>query len=283
MSHFNDALRAGVYRAFNRAGFRFLLATGAAGQATLRLRKLCRVRYEDAWIQEFPNGVLVEPRLRLKVLPEIERVVKDTCMYEYLPHAGDVVLDIGAGTGWQTLCFSRMVGGSGRVISVEAHPKTFGCLNRMCELNKLLNVSPIHCAVAAGGGNVLISDDEKHAQNSILNVKRGVSVPSATLDELFRSLRLSRIDLLKMNIEGAERIVLREMTEMIRRTCHVCIACHDFCADSGGPAEMRTKSEVVAFLEQNGFEVITRASDPRAWIRDYVYGRRRGSRCEASR
>ena len=268
-----------MYEALDRPLFRPVLAALATMQASWRLRKLCRVTYENAWIHEFPDGVLVEPRPRLRGLPEIERTVKDMWMYEYLPRVGDIVFDIGAGTGWETLFFSRSVGGSGRVISVEAHPRTFACLTETCRRNRLQNVTPINRAVMNNEGEVLISDDADFANNNVFWMKSGIPVPCVTLDGLFASSQLPRIDLLKMNIEGAERLALAGMTKAIRYTRRVSVACHDFVADQGGSQEMRSKAAVTAFLEENGFEISLRSSDPRPWIRDCVYGRNAHCRC----
>jgi hypothetical protein len=75
-----------------------------------------------------------------------------------------------------------------------------------------------------------------------------------------------------MNIEGAERLALPGMGAMLHKTKNICISCHDFLADEGGPNELRTKADVVAFLKQNGFVISLRESDGRSNVRDYVYG-----------
>ena len=41
---------------------------------------------------------------------------------------GDVVLDVGAHFGYFTLLFSRLVGESGRIVSLEPTPSTFAVL-----------------------------------------------------------------------------------------------------------------------------------------------------------
>jgi hypothetical protein len=75
-----------------------------------------------------------------------------------------------------------------------------------------------------------------------------------------------------MNIEGAEKLALSGMREMVQRTKHVCISCHDFLANEGGPDELRTKADVIRFLKHNGFAVVLRESDVRENVRDFVYG-----------
>jgi FkbM family methyltransferase len=195
-------------------------------------------------------------------------------MYQYLPSEGDTIVDVGANSGWETLFFSRSVGMSGRVISIEAHPRSFRCLSKMCEKNRLENVTLIQAAVADQEREVQLSDSYYHEANSIIGVRggSGIRVAGTTLDYIFRSLRLSRVDFLKMNIEGAERLALSGMGEMLQITKNVCISCHDFLADEGGPNELRTKADVITFLKQNGFAVLPPKSDGGCTIRDTVYG-----------
>jgi FkbM family methyltransferase len=191
-------------------------------------------------------------------------------MYQYLPKEGDTIVDVGAGTGWETLFFSRSVGISGRVISIEAHPKVFRCLSKMRAENRLENVTLVQAAVADQEGEVQLSDSPEHEANSIVGLVSGIPVACTTLDYIFRSLELSRVDFLKMNIEGAERLALSGMGEMLRKTKNVCIACHDFLADEGGRDELRTRADVIAFLKQSGFVVSLRESEG-DFLRNYVY------------
>jgi FkbM family methyltransferase len=147
----------------------------------------------------------------------------------------------------------------------------FRCLREVCHLNRLSNVTPVHAAVAASNHDVQISDTSNYLANTTVT-EEGVQVPGRTLDSIVASLGIEPIDLLNMNIEGAERAALEEMLPTIRITRQVAISCHDFLADWGRGEMMRTKSMVVDFLRQQGFEVMLR-DDPRVWLRDTVYGR----------
>lgn len=266
-------LKHSSYKLLNRVGLRPILTVSAAAFATIRVGKLCKVSYEGDWVHRFPSCTLVEPRLTLWTPREIEALSSDVFMYQYVPGEGDTVVDVGAGTGWETLHFSRRVGVSGRVISIEAHPRVFRCLSKMRTENRLENVTLVQAAVADQEGEVQLSDSPEHEGNGIIGAASGIRVPCTTLHDIFRSLELSQVDLLKMNIEGAETLALAGMGEMVRKTKNVCISCHDFLADEGGSNEFRTKADVVAFLKQNGFVVSLRESDERCNVRDYVYGR----------
>jgi FkbM family methyltransferase len=267
-----NELKHSLFKLFDRPGLRFILTGLATIIATIRVGKLCKVSYEGEWVQRFPSCTLVEPRLTLWTPDQIERHVSDWWLYQYHPSEGDTIMDVGANTGWEALFFSRSVGQSGRVISIEAHPKTFRCLSKMCEKNRLKNVTLVQAAVADQEGEVQLSDSYLHEGNSIIREGSGVRVEATTLENIFRSQRLSRVDFLRMNIEGAERIALSGLGEMAQKTKYVCISCHDFLADDGGPNELRTKADVIGFLKQNGFAVLLRESDARNTVRDTVYG-----------
>jgi FkbM family methyltransferase len=261
-------IKQGVYWLLNRPGFRSILAVSATIIASVREGKFCKVSYEGEWVQRFPSCTLVEPRLTLRTPKEIEQYISTYFLYKYIPGPGDTVVDVGAGAGWETLFFSRRVGPTGRVISIEAHPGTFRCLSKMCQKNGLENVTLIQAAVGDQEREVQISDTE-HTANTIVSVGSGIRVPGTTLDKIFRSHGLSRVDFLTMNIEGAERLAIGGMREMVQKTRNVCIGCHDFLADEGGPEEMRTKAEVIGFLKQNGFAIFINESE---FLDNYVYG-----------
>ena len=99
------------------------------------------------------------------------------------------------------------------------------------------------------------------------------AVPACSLDELCAEHHIEQIGFLKMNIEGAERLAIRGMPQMIQRTGSVCIACHDFL---GAQSEFyRTKAVLVDFLRSNDFAVVLREQHPDPWVRDHVYGTRK--------
>jgi FkbM family methyltransferase len=136
----------------------------------------------------------------------------------YRPVAGDVILDVGAGVGEETLAFSRAVGPSGRVISVEAHPRTFRCLEKLVQYNCLRNVTPIHSTITEPACRLTNIEDSRHYLKNRSDRGVGVPVPATTLDKLIQKLGLSRIHFLKMNIEGAERLAIHGVTKTLRQT-----------------------------------------------------------------
>jgi len=264
----------GIVRRLDRPGRRGLLSLPASVWVSFTYRTPCLVYWRDgAWIHHYRGAKIPHAALGRAAPPSVfTAAAREMFLYEYTPRAGDVVFDIGAGIGAETLLFSRLVGGSGRVVCVEAHPRTYKRLVDLCNVNGLGNVTPLQVAVSDSDGAVVISDLERHLQNTVLKPEGGgIEVPARRIDTIAAELGITRIDLLKMNIEGAERLAIRGVGTLLANTRHVCISCHDFLADDGGSDELRTNAFVREFLVEHGFQVTTRDDAPEPWTRDYVY------------
>lgn len=263
-------------RYLDRPGYRGILMVAASLAKSVMCGSFCRVYYADGrWIHNHRDGVLVEREIRIASISRLNSMTRDHWFHQYTPKQGDTIIDVGAGTGWETLLCSELVGHTGRIIAIEAHPETYACLAEMVRRNNLPNVTPVWCAVSDTPGIVLISDDTHHQGNSIVvDNRNGFEVPALTLEELCKAEGVQEIDLLKMNIEGAEKYAIPSLGRMAYYTRHVAISCHDFLADWKQGDHYRSLMQVVDWLKRAGFSVYSRIDDPRPWVRDYVYGSR---------
>jgi FkbM family methyltransferase len=224
---------------------------------------------DAAWIHRYPGAKIPHASLGRAAPPKIFTAeAREVFLYGYVPRPGDNVFDVGAGIGAETLLFSRLVGPSGRVVSLEAHPRTYERLAQLCAVNRLGNVIPLQVAAADLDGELTLSDGEHYLQNTVVGAHvGGVKVPARRIESIARELDVRAIDFLKMNIEGFEQPALRGAGSLLARTRHVCISCHDFLG-------MATKEAVRDLLVEHGFDVRTREDAPEAWKRDYLYGER---------
>ncbi len=143
----------------------------------------------------------------------------------HLVKKGDVAIDIGANLGYYARPLAEIVGTEGRVYAVEPVPVIFDVLKRNiagCENVTLLNyalgeeertIEMANDSVAAAGyfgtGRNFVSDGELSGEaiRFTAQMKRG--------SELFAELE--RIDFIKCDIEGYERVVIPEMRTIIER------------------------------------------------------------------
>jgi FkbM family methyltransferase len=246
------------------------------------------VRYarDGYWVVDWPQASVPMPELWHSPSPlQYEDRARDVFFQEYIPSAGDVVMDIGAGIGWELNLFSRLVGENGHVYAIEADPDNFRCLRGRQELNHLVNVTPIQAAVTDKAGEAIISSEGFHESHHLIDEGPGHTVRTLTVDDLVIERGIERIDFLKMNIEGAERLALAGMEQSASLVENIVVGCHDFLADRGlGDDSVRTSAFVREYLVRHGFEVIERRSDDdRDWAQSFLYGRRRRQQGNARR
>lgn len=236
-----------------------------------------RFSFDEAgnWVNEQDGATFVSPGVHTLRYDEVRATTRDIWEFGYAPKPGDIVVDVGAGIGTETVPFAQAVGPTGRVVAIEAHPRTCEALRRTVVRSGLTNVTVVHAATADREGELRITDTDFHIGNTIVAATSGLPVRALTLDQLAREQGITRIDYLKMNIEGAEGLAIGGMAEMIGATTHIAIACHDFLAEEEGKSdETRTLASVRAFAKSHGFTTTERPNDARPWVRDQIYGAR---------
>ena len=143
-----------------------------------------------------------------------------TRLFKQLVKDGSVVVDAGANIGYFTLLAARLVGKTGRVFAFEPALSNYDLLVKNIEENRYETVTPVKKAVSNKTGvTELFLDGLNMGSNTIYCPgKFGKSVPvdTVTLDEFFKD-RESPIDLIKMDIEGAEMAALEGMANIIKK------------------------------------------------------------------
>ncbi len=263
-----------VTRILDRPGSRFLLAGLLNRWTRANNPQVQKILFDDGvWMHQTSRGYFAYPKpvARLDMSQNDERA-RWHFLWGYQPQEGDVVLDIGAGVGEEALLFSREVGERGKVICVEAHPKAYRCLQKLVAYNRLANVTLLHQAVAEPScAMVKIKDSDEYLTNRIGDAA-GIRVKATTVDAIHQTLGLGRINFLKMNIEGAERLAIQGMSGILRSTEVLCISCHDFQADQTGDEFFRTKALVMDFLQHSGLEMMERKEDNApSYVNDQVW------------
>ena len=226
------------------------------------------------WYNYRRNAIFVSSEVNVSSWRQIEENVLDLWCHSYHPRLGDTVVDIGAGIGDDVLAFSRMVGQSGRVIAVEAHPKTYRCMTKSIKANGLKNVIAINAAVSESEGFVNISDGDNILSNSTQVGQRTIKVRARTMENILREVDVLRVDLIKMNIEGAETNALRGMTHLLNSTSNLVVSCHDFKYNRGEGDEYRTYEQVYQILKESNYRLSSRDQDSRPEVPYYIYAKK---------
>lgn len=164
----------------------------------------------DEWIQQhvYFLGVWDEPGINF-----LRNSLKE----------GDVFIDIGANIGTYTLVASKSVGHTGRVYAFEPVKAIFRRLIENIEMNDLQNIFPIRKAVYNDEGivDIFVSGNDNlgmsgifHHDNESGTIEKAEAV---NMDAFVEQEGLSRISLIKVDIEGAEFYALQGMVEVLKR------------------------------------------------------------------
>lgn len=152
-----------------------------------------------------------------------------TCLFvEKFLKKGMVVIDAGANAGQYTLISANKVGPSGKVHSFEPSPRMFDELRFNVNLNKLDTTCELNnYALSDSAGTAQLSRYEagKEVYGSLGNHCREDGgaiighdeVKTISLDEYIHKMKIERIDLIKMDIEGAELLALKGSQEILSR------------------------------------------------------------------
>jgi FkbM family methyltransferase len=173
--------------------------------------------------------------------------------------SGDVVVDVGANTGYYTLLAAPLVGSSGRVIAVEPNPSAFRLLEHNIRQNRLHGRVSAHCVAAAAeyGTLSLVVFEGRSGSATLAPVASGVesrTVRVCPLDDLVDPGLRGRIRLVKIDVEGAEVDVLRGATETLRSLPAGSQLIVEISFDADG------RSEAVDVLRELGFRTFLLAN-----------------------
>lgn len=123
---------------------------------------------------------------------------------------GDVFVDAGANIGTYTIRAGKVLGKDGKVIAIEAHPKTYSYLLKNIELNDLKNVVPVNVALGSENGEIEMSYNESNAGET--HVSKGeenkINVKLEKLDSVLDKLGVDRVDYIKVDVEGFEHSLI---------------------------------------------------------------------------
>jgi FkbM family methyltransferase len=134
---------------------------------------------------------------------------------------GDLVIEVGANVGTETVCFADIVGPEGRVIAFEPDETNADILLGLAELNGWRHVEIVRAAVSDTDGEVGFQATEQRAASGIGRVVRDemsdgvMKVRSVRLDTVRRAAEVP-VAAIFIDVEGHEPAVLRGGREVLR-------------------------------------------------------------------
>ena len=144
--------------------------------------------------------------------PDITQAVTDLCK------PGWVVCDIGAHHGYFSLLMSNIIGAGGYCFAFEPFSENYDCIVKTIQANNLTNITVEQLAVSNQSNlqefyvTPQQSDMGRFANNiphgEAYRFEKAVIVKTTSLDDYFKNCEIPRIDMIKIDVEGAESQVL---------------------------------------------------------------------------
>lgn len=165
-----------------------------------------------------------------------------------------VIIDCGANIGLSVLYFKQLYP-LAHIEAFEPDTQNFELLKRNCENNALQDVALYQAAVWTSNGSIAFSADDSEASHiSEATSAKAVNVQSIRLKESLQ--KYAQVDMLKMDIEGAEWDVVQDIASELNHVSHFFLEYH------GKANETYKLSGIMDILKSVGFGVyIKNAAD----------------------
>lgn len=204
----------------------------------------------------------IDPRTNLD--RDILRLIRDVFLHKYTPKEGDTVITIGAGLGHELLVFNESMKNTGKILCLEALPVLMPGLEMNIANNEFKNCKTYNFAIGRFDNTFLeiSNDSDNHLARNVYEEYKSnkIKVPMITMDTFYKISDLEYVDLLSVNIEGAE-LDLIENFKNINKVKNITVSCHDFLFyrdQSLDSNNFCTFEKIKDFLISNNFEITTR-------------------------
>lgn len=160
--------------------------------------------------------------------------VPETDVVSRLLRPGDTCIDAGCHLGYYTCLMAHLVGPEGRVYAFDANPSSCRRTLRNLALNRLQSAEVMHAALGTDRGTTsfYVSTDDQSGLSSLGPIKPHkeiLSVPWLRLEDFLRERSIEHIRLLKLDVEGAEELVLEGLGPFLRDHLvdYILVECYD--------------------------------------------------------
>jgi FkbM family methyltransferase len=207
----------------------------------MRLAKLCRpianalVRRHSLLRPLLPSGyhaypvpggrVYLDLRESPMMLARVLRVYEPAkfAAVRRLMHSGGVFVDVGGNKGDFSLVAARAAGDAGRVLCVEPEPENAAWIRRSVARNGYTSVEILPVALADRDGEATLHLGKNSGWHTLVSSGPEASVgeltvPTRTLDGVLAERGIECVDVVKIDVEGAEESVLSGAERTLRRS-----------------------------------------------------------------
>ena len=206
---------------------------GLFGLKGLLLATQARIQNRPMEVQVSVPGIIAPLHLRIRtsdIFLFSEIILKSQYNWQFAS-SPKVIVDAGANIGLSAVYFARKYP-SATVIAIEPEPSNFELLKTNAA--PYTNIHPVQAALWGDNRNLSIADPGLgnwgyRTVDDLGGVARETSrsVPGTTLEKLMKDFSVDYVDILKIDIEGAEKEVFESCSTWIHKVGVIIIELHD--------------------------------------------------------
>jgi FkbM family methyltransferase len=144
-------------------------------------------------------------------------------LYQKLLRSGDTFVDVGAHVGFHSLVARKLVGPAGLVIAIEPQPYNAHKILANWRANSFTNLKLIIAAASDAESWAELSD-QPITDRTLLTLRgnsgkdeaQRFEVPTVRLDSILDRHKISRVKLLKLDVEGYEQQAMAGLADRVR-------------------------------------------------------------------
>lgn len=139
---------------------------------------------------------------------------------------GSTFIDIGGNKGDFALLAASKVGDSGNVFCFEPEPQNCRWIRESIKLNGYRHLKLFEMALSDSNGEAILYLGRKSGYHTLVGPAHDrdagvITVKTRTLDDLLNEIHHESVDMMKIDVEGAELSVLRGAQKVLRRNPNI--------------------------------------------------------------
>jgi FkbM family methyltransferase len=178
---------------------------------------------------------------------------------------GMVIVDVGANKGDYSLLAAKLMNDKGKVLCFEPFPENVKIIKKSIKANGYSSIRVFNIALFDKNKNIELFVGDKSGWHSIYykgSSGKKIRVKAMKLDDILKNNKIGRIDVMKIDVEGAEFNVLKGAIKTIRksRKMHLFI-------DLDNPKQAH---KIFEFLKREGFNIFSIGRDMKRIKNDHL-------------
>jgi FkbM family methyltransferase len=210
------------------------------------------------------NLAIYSPLFGKVQFSQTEPWMLETLRFLVQRHGGGL-LDIGVNIG-QTMAAYKIIDPEGLYIGIEPNPDCASFANQIAEVNGFTNVTIVPAALSDVSGLIKLDfyqDNDTDSSASIIQqfrhdrpIIRSKFIASITGADFLRNFDCSSISIIKIDVEGAEAIVISQLDALLKLNRPVVTVEILPAYSSDNVARIKNQKQIEAVLEQHNYDLV---------------------------